>query len=157
MSSPDQSEGKRNTHHAKGGVTLTQSNWEKGWLTAEEEESIVKFTIEVVQQGFPLSSRRLKDHCEAVLRYKLGRAFPEGGLGRDWGNCFITKHHNQLGMYWSSMLDSSRGRAVNPVTKEVYFMILKDVREKYNISDELVQYIVQMKLGYSQGLAQLNG
>jgi hypothetical protein len=41
-------------------------------------------------------------------------------------------------MYWSSALDSSRGRAVNPVTKEEYFQILKDVREKYNIPDELV-------------------
>ncbi|KAF8230867.1 hypothetical protein L208DRAFT_1279827, partial [Tricholoma matsutake] len=36
------------------------------------------------------------------------------GLGRDWGNCFITKHHNRLGMYWSSALDGSCGRAVNP-------------------------------------------
>jgi hypothetical protein len=41
-------------------------------------------------------------------------------------------------MYWSSALDSSCGCAVNPVTKEEYFRILKDVREKHNIPDELV-------------------
>ncbi|KAI0274198.1 hypothetical protein BGY98DRAFT_1117181 [Russula aff. rugulosa BPL654] len=41
-------------------------------------------------------------------------------------------------MYWSSALDSSRGRAVNPVTKEEYFRLLKEVIEEYNIPDELV-------------------
>ena len=41
-------------------------------------------------------------------------------------------------MYWSTALDGSRGHAVNPVTKEEYFIILKEVREKYNIPDELV-------------------
>ena len=41
-------------------------------------------------------------------------------------------------MYWSSVLDTSHGHAVNPVMKEEYFQMLKDVREKYNIPDELV-------------------
>jgi Tc5 transposase DNA-binding domain len=124
--------------HAKGGVTLTESNQKKSWLTVEENESIVKFTIEMAQWGFPLSPRRLKEHAEAILQHRLGGSFPEKGLGRDWGNRFITKHNDRLGMYWSTALDGSRGRAVNPVTKEEYFMILKEVREKYNIPDELV-------------------
>jgi len=102
-----------------------------------EEENIVNFAIEVAQWGFLLSPWRLKDHCEAGLQHRLGKNFP-GGLGRDWGNWFITKHHNQLGMYWSSALNSSCGCAVNPVTKEDYFKILKEVREKYYIPDELV-------------------
>jgi hypothetical protein len=124
--------------HANGGVTLTQSNRDKSWLTANEEESVVNFAIEVAQRGFPLSPRRLKDHCEAILRHRLGSRFPEKGLGRDWGNRFITKYHNRLGMYWSSALDSSRSRAVNPITKEEYFRMLKEVREKYDIPDEQV-------------------
>ena len=41
-------------------------------------------------------------------------------------------------MCWSSALDSSRSRAVNPITKEEYFRILKEAREKYKIPDELV-------------------
>jgi hypothetical protein len=41
--------------HAKGGITLTQSNREKSWLTVAEEENIINFTIEVAQRGFPLS------------------------------------------------------------------------------------------------------
>jgi len=124
--------------HAKGGVTLTQSNGNKSWLTEQEHEIIVQFAIEMAQQGFPLSPRWLKEHAEAVLQHRLGKDFPEGGLGRDWGNRFITKHHNRLGMYWSSALDGPRGCAVNPITKEEYFAILKEVREKYAIPDELV-------------------
>jgi hypothetical protein len=124
--------------HAKGGVTLTQSNQQKSWLTPEEEKNIVNFTIEIAQCGFPLSPRRMREHCEAILRHRLGDKFPEGGLGKDWSNRFITKHHDRLSMYWSSALDSSRGRAVNPVTNNEYFMLLKEAREKDNIPDELV-------------------
>jgi hypothetical protein len=36
-------------HHAKGGVTLTQSNRKKSWLTVEENENIVQFAIEMAQ------------------------------------------------------------------------------------------------------------
>jgi hypothetical protein len=50
---------------------LTQSNQQKGWLTAEEEESIINFAIEVAQQGFPLNPQRLKDRCKAILQHGL--------------------------------------------------------------------------------------
>jgi hypothetical protein len=33
--------------YGKGGVTLTQSNGKKSWLTAGEDQTIVKFTIEM--------------------------------------------------------------------------------------------------------------
>jgi hypothetical protein len=122
--------------HAKGGLTLTQSNRKKGWLVAEEEDRVVQFAVEIAQRGFPLSPQRLKDHAEAVIHHRMGKDFP--GLGRDWGNRFITKHNNRLGRYWSSALDGSRGRAVNPITKKEYFRILQEVREKHNIPDELV-------------------
>jgi len=41
-------------------------------------------------------------------------------------------------MYWSSALNGSHGCAVNPVTKDKYFAILKQVQEEFNIPDELV-------------------
>ena len=41
-------------------------------------------------------------------------------------------------MYWSSAWDGSRGHAVNPITKNEYFTILKQLREDFNIPDELV-------------------
>jgi hypothetical protein len=53
--------------HGKGGVTLTQSNGKKSWLTAGEDEIVVKFTIKMAQHGFPLSPKWLKEHAEAIL------------------------------------------------------------------------------------------
>ena len=41
--------------HRKGGITLTQSNQQKSWLIAEEEENVINFAIEIAHQGFPLS------------------------------------------------------------------------------------------------------
>ena len=72
------------------------------------------------------------------MRAHLGVRFPEDRLGKNWATRFITKHHNQIGMYWSSALDGSRGCAVNPITKNEYFTILKQLREDFNIPDELV-------------------
>jgi hypothetical protein len=124
--------------HGKGGVTLTQFNRQKSWLTVEEEEIVIRFTIEMAQRGFPLSIQRLNEHCEAILQHRLGTGFPERGLGKKWGSRFIVKHHDRLGMCWSSALDGSRGRAVNPITKEEYFRILKEVINKYDVPDELI-------------------
>ena len=68
----------------------------------------------------------------------MGDSLPEKGLGRDWTNHFIMKHHNRLGMHWPTAFDESYGCAVNSATKEEYFIILKEVREKYNILDESI-------------------
>jgi len=122
----------------KGGVTRTESNGKKGWLTKDEGDIIVDFTIVVARWGFPLSPKRLREHAENILVARLGKRFPETGIGKNWATRFITKHHDRLGMYWSSAMDSSRGRAVNPITKAEYFKLLKEAKEKDNIPDELL-------------------
>ena len=38
---------------------------------------------------------------------------------------FVEKHSDQLKPYWSWPLDNSRARAVNPVTKDAFFELLK--------------------------------
>ena len=122
---------------ASGGITLTESNSKKSWLTKEENEVIVQFTIDMAHHGFPLSPKCLHEHAECILRHCLGDRFPDTGLGKNWATHFITRHHGRVGMYWSSALDTSCGWAVNLVTKEEYFRILKEVQDEYNIPDEL--------------------
>ena len=122
----------------KGGITRTESNGRKSWLTKEEGDIVVNFAIETARRSFPLSPKRLREHAEQILTAHLGKKFPKTGLGKNWATRFITKHHDRLGMYWSSAMDSSRGRAVNPITKAEYFRLLKDVTEEYDIPDELV-------------------
>ena len=122
----------------KGGTSLTDHNGKKSRLTYDEQQVIVEYALEVARRGFPLSPKRLREHAEKILWARLGDSLCQGGLGKNWATRFITKHHERIGMYWSSSLDSSRGRAVNPITNAEYFDLLKDTREKYNIPDELV-------------------
>jgi len=122
----------------KGGTSLTDHNGRKSWLTHDEQQVILEYALEMARRGFPLSPKRLREHAENILRGRLGDAFCEDGLGKNWATRFITKHHERIGMYWSLSLDSSRGRAVNPITKAEYFDLLKDIREEYDIPDRLV-------------------
>jgi hypothetical protein len=123
---------------SNGGQSLTEANGKKSWLTDVEQDLLIQFVLELACRGFPLSPTRLQEHSEYILRARLGDSFPEEGLGKNWATWFITKHHDRLGMYWSLPLDGSRGRAVNPVMKAEYFVILKQVREDFNVPDELV-------------------
>ena len=91
----------------KGGLTHTESNGKKSWLTKEEGDIVVDFAIVVARRGFSLSPKRLQEHAEHILTAWLGKRFPETGLGKNWATCFITKHHDRLGMYWSSTMDNS--------------------------------------------------
>ncbi len=122
----------------RGGVTRSESNAKKSWLKYEEQEVILEYVIEMARRGFPLSPRRLREHAEIILRGRIGDKFPEDGLGKCWATRFITKHHERVGMYWSSPLDSSRARGVNPITNAEYFEVLGKVRKEYNILDELI-------------------
>lgn len=122
----------------EGGTSITEHNQNKTWLKTEEETILVDFAISLACRGFPLSSRRLREHAEEILRTRLGNTFAEDGLGKNWATRFITRHYKRIGMYWSLALDTSRGRAVNPITKAEYFKIIEDVTQEYGIVDELV-------------------
>ncbi|KAG2079587.1 hypothetical protein BD769DRAFT_1310375, partial [Suillus cothurnatus] len=40
---------------AKGGRRLSDFNAEKGWLTREETERVIEYSVETARRGFPLS------------------------------------------------------------------------------------------------------
>lgn len=147
------------SHHtlnrlANGGVSISEHNAKKHWLTGEEENVIVLFAVEMAERGFPLSPRRLREHAEQILHKRMGSLFPENGLGKDWTTHFITRHYNRLRRYWSSPLDKSRARAVNPHTVEEYFNILEEIRIKHKIPDELCYGVdetgIQMGVGTTE-------
>ena len=83
---------------ASGGITLTESNSKKSWLTKEENEVIVQFTIDMACHRFPLSPKCLREHAECILRHCLGDIFPDTGLGKNWATHFITRHHGRVGV-----------------------------------------------------------
>ncbi|KAL4253004.1 Centromere and Transposable Element-Derived Protein [Pleurotus pulmonarius] len=108
----------------KGGKSQAQSNAERNrWLTEEEEDVIVKYAISLADQGWPLSRRRLEEHANLIIAARRGGSF--AGVGGNWTHRFAERHSDRLHMYWSSPLESSRARAVNPFTKEAFFSILE--------------------------------
>jgi hypothetical protein len=114
-----------------------EANAQKGWLTKEETEVILLFIAEIGNRGFPLSHRRLKEHADAILRGRLGDAFPEGGVGKNWTMRFITKHSKRIRMGWASPLEEKRGRAVNPHTNDAWWALLSKTIKVFKIKQVL--------------------
>ncbi|RPD67635.1 hypothetical protein L226DRAFT_445447, partial [Lentinus tigrinus ALCF2SS1-7] len=81
---------------ANGRQSIRTFNTEKRWLSVAEEDAVVDFVIDTAQHGFPLSHRRLKEHVDTILRGRLGDRFPEGGVGRQWTQRFVERHHDKL-------------------------------------------------------------
>ncbi|KAF5389967.1 hypothetical protein D9757_013844 [Collybiopsis confluens] len=123
-------------NHAKGKPTRAESNAARAWLTAGEIEAVIAYIIEVANQGFPLSHRRLKEHVDEILRGRLGDNFPVSGVGKKWTQRFVRKYSDRIYTTWSSPLDEKRGRAVNPHTNEAYFNLLRETILKHDISEE---------------------
>jgi hypothetical protein len=113
--------------HIKGGKSKSVSNEEKGWLLPEEVEMVIKYSKEVVNRGFPLNHKQLKEAVDEICTARLGDQFPACGVGKNWTGRFLEKHHDELWMYWSHSLDNKRGRAVNPATNEAWYDLLGDV------------------------------
>ncbi len=113
-------------NHANGKCTRAQSNTKtKAWLKPAKVKVVIAYIIEVGNQGFPLSHRRLKEHVDEILRERLGADFPETGVGKKWTQRFLTKHSDEIHMVWASPLDKKRGQAINPHTNGAYFTLLQ--------------------------------
>ena len=79
-----------------GSWSLAESNRTRCWLLPEEEEVILEFALENASRGWPLSKERIKAHVDKIYRARLGRAFPEKGLGMNWVDRFLKRHENHI-------------------------------------------------------------
>lgn len=113
--------------HVKGGKTLSDFNAEKSWLTNGEATVVIDYALEMATRGWPFSRTRLVEHADEVIGAKLGDAFES--VGNNWVDRFVTKNHDRLKSCWSSPLDHSRARAVNPHNRITFFGMYNDARE----------------------------
>ena len=59
--------------------------------------------------------------------------------GANWVDRFLDRHRDTLKSYWSSALDSKRGKALNPETvKHFYEEVIKKEIHDCNIAPELI-------------------
>ena len=121
---------------ADGGRSRAEANAARSWLTDDETEVIIEYIGEVGNRGFPLSHRRLKEHVDQILRARLGEIFPASGVGKQWTNRFVEKYSSKIKMSWSTPLESKRGRAVNPHTKDAWFSLLQQTITDYGVEAE---------------------
>jgi hypothetical protein len=105
-------------------------------LTEEETDIVIEYIGELGNRRFPLGHHRLKEHVDEILRTQLGDAFPIGGVGKQWTHWFVEKHSSKIKMSWSTPLESKRGLAVNPHTKDAWFSLLQQTIMDYGIEEE---------------------
>ncbi|KAG5649440.1 hypothetical protein H0H81_003870 [Sphagnurus paluster] len=111
------------------GRTKAQANFQdKSWISAEESDEVVQYTVEIASWGHPLSQRRLKEHVDHILRKRLGSKFPSDSVGVNWTRHFIEKHSKRLHIYTAKPLDTARGQAVNPEANARYFDTVENVQ-----------------------------
>jgi hypothetical protein len=140
---------------AAGGKTKkAQSNAEKSWLSDAEVEVVIAYIGEIGNRGFPLSHKRLKEHVDCICRARLGELFPIDGVGKNWTDRFVEKHFKAIKMTWSRPLETKRGRAVNPFTKEAFYELLGDTVRKYDITEDRTWGVDEIGIQGSMGMPE---
>jgi CRISPR/Cas system CSM-associated protein Csm2 small subunit len=75
-------------------------------------------------------------------------------VGKNWTDRFVEKHSDAIKMSWSRPLETKRGRAVNPFTKEAFYKILDDTVKKYDITEERMFGTDEIVLQGSMGMLE---
>ncbi|TFK25791.1 hypothetical protein FA15DRAFT_550350, partial [Coprinopsis marcescibilis] len=90
-----------------GSTTIQDFNaTTKHWLTKEEEQEVINTVILFALWGQPFSYARLKEQVDAILRARLGKKFPPGGIGDCWAHRFVGRNSETLRLYRSRSLDT---------------------------------------------------
>lgn len=119
--------------HYNGGRTMSNFNASKSHLNDEETEQVLAYLIAMSSRGFPLTHQRLKEVADSITKNRI----PDfKGVGKKWTSRFIKAHADRISTYWSSPLDNSRARAVNPHTTKAWFDLLEQVTTEYDIQPE---------------------
>jgi hypothetical protein len=142
------------TRLVMGGKTKAKSNAERCWLTNVEIGVVIAYIGEIGNRGFPLSHKRLKEHVDTICRARLGALFPAEGVGKNWTNHFVEKHSDAIKMSWSRPLETKRGRAVNPFTKDAFYELLGDTVKKYDITEDRTWGVDEIGIQGSMGMPE---
>jgi len=138
-----------------GGRSSTEFNTEvNAWLTAEEEEQVVHYCLELANRGFPLTHKTLKQHVDTIMQAKNAESFPEHGVGKNWTHRFLVRHSSRLQKYWSTPLDSMRGRAVNPTTHKAWYDLLGKTMQDNGIEENCIWACDETGIPPGEGLWQ---
>ena len=117
-----------------GRHTRREANYNMSWFTAEEDQVLINFFIEIADRGFPDTKRILRERINALLRAKKGD--PTFSVGVNWVDHWLGRNKDHLQRYWNTSLDSHRASAVNPTTITDYFSKLQKVLTEHAIEPD---------------------
>jgi hypothetical protein len=137
-----------------GGRTHSQFNSEiNAWLIPEKN-SIIEYYLVLAKRGFPLNHKHLKFHIDSLLQVQLGDSFPKKGVGKSWTDCFIEWYSACLSCYWSSLLDTAHGCAVNPNTNAKWYNLLGNTIKEKGIEHDCIWAADKSRFQPGKGLKE---
>ena len=117
-----------------GRQSWREANYNMTWFTAEEDQVLINFIIEITESGFPDTKQYLRECINALLRVKKGD--PSFPVGINWVDHWLEHHKDQLQKYWNTSLDRHCMNAVNPTTVADYFSKLQKVLTEHAIEPD---------------------
>ena len=129
--------------------TRKEARFEQAHFTSGQEREIVSHATEMADRGFPLTPKVVTEIANYVLRSQ-DPDFP--GVGKNWAERFIERNHDVLSKYWSTTLESVRGKAVNPNNLQKFFDILESEFDKHQFKPENIHGADET--GLMSGVAQ---
>lgn len=121
---------------AEGRNTREGANFERAWLTVDEELVVIGALNEMANRGFPFSHRRTKELVDKIARARLGDNFPAQGVGLNWTYRFSKRHADRIRVSRSRALEDKRARAGNPANDALWWTIAEKSINDYSVKPE---------------------
>jgi hypothetical protein len=118
------------------GRTRTRLRGAQGVLTAEEEEQIVKYLIDMCDRGYGLSLTRLKMKVYEITKNRW-TPFKNGILGGGWMRWW-RHHHPELTLRASQVLEVARIKGLSQSNVATFYDNLEQFYSDYKYPPERV-------------------
>lgn len=132
-----------------GALPQAAANARKRKLLPVEEQSLVRWILDLDSRGFPphiIDVRRMAD----TLLAARGQQPPPPRVGKCWVTRFINSQP-ELETKWDRKLHSQRALCQDPVKFRAWFKLVEGMRQKYGILDEDIYNFDET--GFMMGIA----
>jgi hypothetical protein len=133
--------------HIAGRKQFKEANDDMAWFTPEEDQVLIRFLMEIAENGFPDTKRYLRECVNILLRAKKGD--PTFSVGINWVDHWLECHSDQLRKYWTTSLDNVCAKALNPATVSNYFLKVHKVLTEHKIDSDCLWSMDETSLQFN--------
>jgi len=117
-------------HRMKGRVATTEKRHSQHKLTSSEEDTIVRYVLDLDSRGFPPRIDGVEDMANLLLETRGAKR-----VGKYWAYRFVQRRP-ELKTRFSRAYDFQRALCEDPELIKKWFELVKNMRAKYGIQDE---------------------